>query len=93
MWPSRIALGLVALLRRMPGVRAAAEGLDSPNHLEMPAKISLYAHRIFDPIYGNHEPHLASLEIRRPQFDWFAVRGAGEGGICGTMRVDERNRA
>jgi hypothetical protein len=37
-----------------------AEGLDSPNHLEMPAKISLYAHWIFDPIYANHAPHLAS---------------------------------
>jgi hypothetical protein len=37
-----------------------AEGLDSPNHLEMPAKISLYAHWIFDPICGKHAPHLAS---------------------------------
>jgi len=67
-----------------------AEGLDSPNQFEMPTKISLYAHRIFDPIYGNHAPHLASLEILRLQFDWFAARGAGEGleyaGRCVLMK-------
>jgi hypothetical protein len=56
-----------------------AQGLDSPNHLEMPAKISLYAHWIFDPIYANHAPHLASLEILRLQFDWFAMGGAAGG--------------
>jgi hypothetical protein len=39
-----------------------AEGLDSPNQFEMPAEISLCAHWIFDPIYGNHAPHLASVE-------------------------------
>ena len=53
-----------------------AEGLDSPNHFEMAKKISLCAHWIFDPIYGNHGPYLAALEILRPQFDCFAVRGA-----------------
>ena len=67
-----------------------AEGLDSPNQFEMPTKISLYAHRIFDLIYGNHAPHLASLEILCPQFDWFAARGAGEGleyaGRCVLMK-------
>jgi hypothetical protein len=50
-----------------------AEGLDSPNQFEMATKISLGAHWIFDPIYGNHAPHLASLGILRTQFDWFAA--------------------
>jgi hypothetical protein len=66
-----------------------AEGLDNPNQFEMLKKISLHAHWIFDPIYANHAPHLASLETLRPQFDWFAVRGAGEGweyaGRCALM--------
>ena len=56
-----------------------AEGLDSPNQFEMSAKISRRAHRIFDPIYGNHAPHPASLKILRLKFDWSAVRGPGEG--------------
>ena len=67
-----------------------AEGLDRPNQFEMSAKISLRAHWIFDPIDGNHAPHLASVEILRTQFDWSAVRGAGEGreyaGRCALMK-------
>jgi hypothetical protein len=50
-----------------------AERLDSPNQFEMPAKISLCAHWIFDPIFGNHPPDIASLEILRPQ-----IRSASE---------------
>jgi hypothetical protein len=42
-----------------------AEGLDRPNQFEMPAKISLRAHWIFDPIDGNHAPQLASLQFSR----------------------------
>jgi hypothetical protein len=57
-----------------------AEGLDSPDQFEIPAKISLCTHWIFYPIYGIHAPHLAS-----PRANWVA-------GIRGTMRLDEMNR-
>jgi hypothetical protein len=71
-----------------------AEGLDSPNQFEMPAEISLCAHWIFDPIYGNHAPHLASVEeIRAYRPRWDRVPASSEDGVafgCFTCRPHGR---